>query len=129
MATPKQIASMRRYLYGGSTKSGSLSTDDLGAFVDENVNLYLAASQAANAEAMKVASGGKKKVGDLEVDPGATAGMWTNLSKQLRLKGVRQVRPYSGGISVSDKSNRLSDTDRDAPAFKSGQFGYPGATT
>ena len=78
MATSTQIADMRRNLYGGFTKCGSLSTDDIASFFDENANVWLAAAQAANAEQQNAIAGGRKKVGDLEVDPGATAAGFTS---------------------------------------------------
>lgn len=129
MASSTQIAQMRRLLYGGSTKTGSLSTDDVAWFFDNNVNLYLGAAQAAYAEGMETAGGGKKKVGDLEIDPGASGDYWLGLSKQLRLRAVRQVKPFSGGISVDAKVATEADSDWDAPESRRGQFDYDGGST
>ena len=129
MATTGNVDDMSRLLYGGSTKTGSLSTGDLGWFYDNNVSLYLAASQAAYAEGMEDASGGKKKVGDLEIDPGSAGDYWLGLSKQLRLRGVRQTKPYSGGISIDDKAAVESGSDWDRPESRRGQFDYNGGST
>lgn len=122
MPSSTSIAQVRRLIYGGSTRSGSLSTGDIGWFVDNNANIYLAASAAAAAEG-QVAGGGRKKVGDLEIDEGA-AGGWMDLSKTLRLRGIRSVSVYAGGISQSDKETQRADTDWDKPANRLGQFDY-----
>jgi len=132
MATTGNVDDMQRLLYGGSTKTGSLSTADLGWFYDNNVNVYLAASQAANAEALVKAAQGDRKVGDLEISfAGAGGGVdfYTKLSKELRLRGVRQVKPYSGGISIDDKVAREGDSDWDRPESRRGQFDYNGGST
>ncbi len=129
MASSTDIAQMRRLLYGGSTKSGSLSTGDIAWYFDNNGNLYLAASQAANGEQIQAIAGGRKKVGDLEVDPSETAEGWLALSKQLRLRGVRSTKPYVGGISVDDKAAQNSDRDWDKPESKRGQFDYNSDST
>jgi len=132
MASSTQIAQMRRLLYGGSTKTGSLSTDDVAWFFDNNVNLYLGAAQAANAEALVKAAQGDRKVGDLEISfAGAGGGVdfYTKLSKELRLRGVRQVKPFSGGISVDAKVAAEADSDWDRPESRRGQFDYNGGST
>ena len=129
MATTGNIDDLQRYLYGGSTRTGTLSTADLGSFADENPNIFLAAEQAAYAEMMEAIAGGKKKVGDLEVDPGVVAGRWQTLAKQLRLRGVRQVKPYAGGVSIDDKRATETDKDWDTPESRRGQFDYDGGST
>lgn len=122
MASSTQIAQVRRLIYGGSTRTGTLSTGDIGWFVDNGANIWIAASNAAAAEG-SVGGVGRKKVGDLEIDEGA-AGGWMDLSKRLRLQGIRSVSVYAGGIGVSDKTANESDSDWDKPAFRSGQFTY-----
>jgi hypothetical protein len=128
MASTEDTSSVRRYIYGGSTRSGSLSTADIDSYVDENSNTYLAAAAAADAEALLAMAGGKKKVGDLEIDVGATAPTWLALAKKLRVRGIRKggVTPFSGGISLNDKANNESDTDWNQTAGKLGQFDYRG---
>lgn len=124
MASSTSIAQIRRLIYGGSTRAGTLSTGDIGWFADNSANIWLAASQAAAAEG--AAGGvGRKKVGDLEIDEGA-AGGWLDLSKALRLRGIRSVSVYAGGISVSDKATQQADSDWDQPANKLGDFDYQG---
>ncbi len=130
MATTGNIDDLQRFLYGGSTRTGTLSTADLGSFADENPNIFLAAEQAAYAEMQEAIAGGRKKVGDLEVDPGAVAGSWQRLAKQLRLRGVRRgVKPYAGGISIDDRAAQERDSDWDRPESRRGQFDYDGGST
>ncbi len=129
MASSTQIAQMRRLLYGGSTRTGTLSTDDVAWFHDNNVNLYLGAEQAANAEAINAVAQGDRKVGDLSVMHGFTATYWKGLAKQLRLRGIRSAKPYSGGISVSDKNAQETDSDWDPPASRRKQFDYDAGST
>lgn len=130
MASTSDSDTIRRHIYGGSTRSGTLSTADIDWYADNYSNLWLAASEAANAEALKAMSGGKKKVGDLEIDVGATAAAWNDLAKRLRVTGVRKggVSPFSGGISISDKTSNETDSDWDRTAGQLGQFDYEGGS-
>lgn len=123
MASSTQVAQIRRLIYGGSTRTGSLSTGDIGWFADNRGNIWLAAAAAAEAEGA-YAGAGRKKVGDLEIDEGN--GGWRDLAKSLRLQGLRSVKPYAGGISVSDKETQRSDSDYDQPAVRLGMFDYEG---
>ena len=122
MASSTQVAQVKRLIYGGSTRTGSLSTGDIGWFVDNAPNIWLAASEAAASEAAAYGSG-RKKVGDLEIEEGS-AGGWLDLSRRLRRKGISTVAPYAGGISVSDKQTQRDDTDWDQPANRLGMFDY-----
>lgn len=66
-----------------------------------------------------------KKVGDLALTfrSGAAQGSYLTLRekiKNLRMEGVRQVKPYAGGISESDKDSAEQDSDWERPAFTVG---------
>ncbi len=70
-----------------------------------------------------------KKVGDLTLgfsNPGNVYLALREKSKQLRMLGVRKVKPYAGGISQSDKKATQSDTDLEPYHFRIGQFDHPG---
>lgn len=125
MATAAQIASVRRYIYGGSTRSGSLSTDDIGSFVDENVSVLYAAAYAADAEASDAATNPDKKIGDLELRYGAVADSFRTLSASLRAQASRRVSPFAGGISRSAKDTQYADSDMVRPKFRVDQFTNP----
>ena len=133
MATTGNIDDLQRYLYGGSTRTGTLSTADLGSFADENPNIFLAAEQAAYAEMITAAAKGDRRVGDLEVNysgQGGGADFWKGLGKELRLRGVRRgVKPYAGGVSIDDRASQERDTDWDRPESRRGQFDYDGGST
>ena len=122
MPSSTSIAQVRRLIYGGSTRTGTLSTGDIGWFVDNAPNVWLAASEAAASEAAAYGSG-RKKVGDLEIEEGS-AGGWLDLSRRLRRKGISAVSPYAGGISVADKAAQDTDSDWDRPANRLGMFDY-----
>lgn len=122
MPSSTSIAQVRRLIYGGSTRTGTLSTGDIGWFVDNAPNVWLAAAEAAASEAAAYGSG-RKKVGDLEIEEGS-AGGWLDLSKRLRRKGLSSVSVYAGGISVSDKTAQTADSDWDQPANRLGMFDY-----
>ena len=115
---------VRRLIYGASTGAGSLSTADIAWFVANNSNIYLAASEAADAEALAKSAKGDKTVGDLSISYGGSAALFLSLATKLRLRGVRTASAHSGGISVSDKENNRTDSDWDQPAARSGQFDY-----
>ena len=70
----------------------------------------------------------KKQVGDLRLDYGNADVNETlrGKAKQLRMLGVRRVKPYAGGISDSDKKAAEADSDRVKPHFVIGQFDHPG---
>lgn len=67
----------------------------------------------------------KKQVGDLALWYADQAGHYRSLAKTLRLQGVSGAKPYTGGISISDKQAKESDTDRPLPAFAIGQMDNP----
>jgi len=121
MPASTSAADVRRLIYGGSTRSGYLSPADLVWFRANEPNLYLAAAAAAEAEAQQLVATGNRKVGDLEISYDNSS-EWRALAKQLRIRGLVRISPYSGGISVSDKDSQAADTDYDAPSFKRGQF-------
>ena len=127
MASSTDIAQVRRLIYGGSTRAGTLSTGDIGWFVDSAPNVWLAASEAAASEAAAYGSG-RKKVGDLEIEEGS-AGGWLDLSRRLRRKGISSVSPYAGGISVSDKVTQDTDSDYSRPGNRLGMFDYQNIDT
>lgn len=118
--------SVRRLIYGGSTRSGTLSTADIASFVAENGNVYLAASEAAMAEmAVNVSAPTNRKVGDLSVSFSADYLRFRDLSRSLRKRGLRAIKPFAGGITISNKDAERDESDRVAPAFAVGQFDNP----
>jgi hypothetical protein len=116
-----------------STASELFSDGEIDFFVAEYANSALAAAAAVKSiigtsRAKTVAGAVSKQVGDLKLDYGNidVAGILTGKAKQLRVLGVRKVKPYAGGISESDKDATESDTDLDNYHFRIGQFDHPG---
>jgi hypothetical protein len=103
---------VRRLLYGGSTRSGTLSTGDIDWFVDNAPNVWLAAAEAASAESSVNLDITSKSVGDLRIEYGDRAANFKGLAAQYRRKGISKVTPFAGGTSRADKTARESDTDR-----------------
>ena len=128
MASTDDSDAVRRLLYGGSTRSGTLSTGDVDWFVDNAPNVWLAAAEAASAEASVNLDVVSKSVGDLRIEYGERATRYQGLSAQYRRKGIAKVTPFAGGISIADKTARESDTDRNAPAVAVGMHDYDGTT-
>ena len=126
---------VRLYIGDISTSTASeLFTDgEIDFFVAEYANAPLAAAAAVKSiigteRAKTVAGIVSMSVGDLSVDYGNidVAGILTGKAKQLRVLGVRKVKPYAGGISDSDKKATQADTDLDNYHFRIGQFDHPG---
>jgi len=117
-----------------STSSEIFSDGEIDYFVAQYSNSELAASAALKAsigtsKSQTLAGVLSKQVGDLKIDYGGKSGAHEIIiakASQLRMLGVRKVKPYAGGISESDKDAAESDTDRVAPNFRIGQFDHPG---
>jgi hypothetical protein len=119
-----------------STSTGSeiFADGEIDYFSASFANAELAASAAVKtligtARGQSLAGVVSKQVGDLKLDFGQSAGSNQILivkAKQLRMLGVRRVKPYAGGISQSDKEATQSDTDLDPYHFRIGQFDHPG---
>ena len=118
-----------------STSTGTeiFSDGEVDYFVASYANVELAASAAV--KSMIGTSRGrtlvgvvKKQVGDLRLEYGNMDinQVLTAKAKQLRMLGVRRVKPYAGGISDSDKKAAEADSDRVKPHFVIGQFDHPG---
>ncbi len=118
-----------------STSTGTeiFSDGEVDYFVASYANAELAASAAVKSligtsRARTLVGVVKKQVGDLRLDYGNADVNETlkGKAKQLRMLGVRRVKPYAGGISDSDKKAAEADTDRVKPHFVIGQHDHPG---
>ena len=120
-----------------STSTGSeiFSDGEVDYFVGNYSNVPLAASAAVktivgSTRSSTLAGVLSKQVGDLKHDYGSGGSSVSEIlilkAKQLRMLGVRKVKPYAGGISDSDKDAAERDTDWVKPHFKIGQFDHPG---
>jgi len=128
MASTSDADTVRRLIYGGSTRSGTLSTADVDWYVDAEPNVYLAGAEAAAAEASVNADLAEKAVGDLRIRYGETARGWDAVYRRLRRRGLRKVKAHSGGISVAGKDTAYSDSDWDQPASRLGVHDFDNST-
>ena len=112
---------VRLLVHDTSTSTGStlLSDTEYQWFIDQNTNLYFAASAAAKTIGAKYSDDIiTKRVGDLSWTKGSPSGgitaLYSQLAAELRAEGVRKgVAPYAGGISVADKAANEADPDWD----------------
>ena len=118
-----------------STSTGTeiFSDGEVDYFVASYANAELAASAAVksligSSRARTLVGVVSKQVGDLKLSYGNADinQVLTAKAKQLRMLGVRRVKPYAGGISDSDKRAAEADADRVKPHFVIGQFDHPG---
>lgn len=108
-----------------STSDTLLSDTEYTWFINQNTNLYYAASAAAHSIAARYSDDYiQKKVGDLSWTVASFSGPvaeYRNLAQSLRVEGARKgVTPYAGGISVSDKTANESDADWDRTFHSTG---------
>ena len=117
-----------------STSSGlNVLTDvEITYFLNTEVNTLYAAAAAAETISAKGSNFiTSKKVGDLMETAGSgsisPSVMFRELAATLRMRANLSLKPFSGGISVSDKQNQESDTDWDKPAVRIGLHDNPGS--
>lgn len=127
---------VRLYIYDTSTSSGSNIFQDaeLTYFINANSNILYAAAAAADAAAGKFSGTGSasmKKVGDLQISYGGgnPASAYRQLAQNLRMQAAMGLKPYVGGITISDKNNEEADTDRVAPGVSIGMHDYETASS
>lgn len=111
---------IRRLIYGGSTRTGTLSTADLEWFYTNHADVWLAAAQAADAEA--AVNGGKasKAVGDLKIEYRSAADGYGAVAERLRLRSLRSVAPFAGAVTQTDVDREAGDSERPTMAFRRG---------
>lgn len=114
-----------------STSTGSeiFADAEIDFFNAQTPNVYLAAALAVESvmgtdRGNTLTSVVEKQVGDLKIKygtaSGGSRGSLAAKAKSLRMQGVRQVKPYAGGISESDKDSAEQDSDWERPAFTVG---------
>lgn len=69
-----------------------------------------------------------KQVGDLRIAASQRRDGYTVLAKNIKRRITSAASPYGGGISISDKSAVVSDSNRVAPVFYRGQLDYPSSS-
>lgn len=125
-----------RFLLGDTVEAQAVFSDEEIAWaLTQNANVYFAAAVIADSAVAQFSGGNEsdvktKTVGALSISYGSKekAEEYRALGRSLRVRGAinSEIRPYSGGISVSDKKLEEQDTDWDKPAFARGMHDYPG---
>lgn len=119
-----------------STSTGSeiFSDAEIDYFNSLKPNAHLSAAAAVisligSTRGQNLSSVLEKQVGDLRLkygtESGGAGGSLQAKAKQLRLEGVRKVKPYAGGISEMDKDAAENDPDWNRSAFSVGMFDNP----
>lgn len=118
-----------KFLVGDQSTSASgelLSTGECTYLIAQHGSVRNAAPYAALAIAADLADQVSKAVGDLRIELQQKYEHYTSLSEVLRRSvALKAVVPFAGGISYSDKQDRVADTDNVRPAFSIGQFDSP----
>ena len=117
-----------RLRIGDTVTADPLLTDEeIAALVTNEGDKHLAAAAAADTLAAQFARKVDKTVGKLSISNSQAFTHFSALAKRLRSEITMTGGLYAGGISVSDKNEDKSDSDRVDPAFFVGQFEYPGS--
>lgn len=91
-------------------------------FRAQTPNVYSAAALAANSlAAFFMGRGSEKKVGDMILRR-EMAQQFRALSIELKTMSAKNMAPYAGGISKSDKRAVQQDSDKLSPFFRRSQF-------
>lgn len=120
----RTLDALRLLLRDTSSGAALFQDEELTYFIGASPNTYFAASMAADVAAARYTALGQKSVGDLSISYPAAAQDWQAMSKKWASLGALSAVPFSGGISVAGKASEESDSDRDAPSFKRGQFDF-----
>ena len=129
---------VRLLIYDTSTSSGSnaLQDKEITYFIQQEVNVLYAAAAAAETIGGKFSgdsAASMTQVGDLQLQVGSgdPASAYRALADTLRMRANLSLKPFSGGISKSEKRAQDADPDYDQPAVKLGIFDNPsgGAST
>jgi len=107
-----------RFLIGDTdTNHQLLSDEELGFFIQQQSNYYMAAAMAADTLVAKFAPSTQEKLGDWEGAYQQRYDHFVALAKDLRRKAARQIRIFVGGISP------MEDEAQEHPrAFKRDQM-------
>ena len=99
------------------------SDDEINFFIDEESNIYGAASVACQALAMKFTPSVDKKVGPLWLEQSQIAAGYKTMAKDFKTKSNQKgsARIYLGGETISNKNIDKADTDVVQPFFKRNQ--------
>lgn len=121
---------VRFYVGDTDTNDQLVSDEEIAlALADEGNNVYRASAAVCRALSLKFARAEslKDKESGVEDDSQKRSERYAELAKEYARKAGRAgVKPFAGGVSVSDKQTRVSDADRAATAFSLDLHHLPG---
>lgn len=98
------------------TATQRVSDKEIDFLIANEANLFMAAARCAELVANRMGPVSSKSVGDLSI--AYSRSDYLALSKSLSLRGRSHQLPIVGGITKSDKSVLIGDTDWMPPKFK-----------
>jgi len=119
---------VRRLINDVNSSSPFFTDEEVGFFIDQDSNIFGAASIACRALATRFASGVSKSVGKLSISLEQKFDHYDALSTQYASlatsKGAPQV--FAGALTKTQKNTLESNTDRVEPAFYRDMFDFVG---
>lgn len=123
-----------RFLIGDTdTTDQQLQDEEITYLLNINGgDVYDAAIAAARSLASKYSRQADTRIGDYSVSASQRAAAYLALAKELQQQQVANLvhtsTPYAGGISVADKQQDETNTDRVRPAFTRYDMTFPGTS-
>ena len=119
---------VRRLINDVNSSSPLFTDEEIGFYIDQDSNIFGAASIACRALATKFATGVSKSVGKLSISLGEKFTHYDALSDKYASlatsKGSPQV--FAGAMTKTQKETQVANTDRVDPAFFRDMFDFVG---
>lgn len=118
-----------RRLIGDVNSTGVLFSDEeIGFYIDQEANIYGAASVACESLQAKFAGGVSKTVGKLSIELQQRVTHYKDLAETYKAKSKMKggIQLFAGGLSISQKEAERSNTDRVDPSFRRDFMDLPG---
>lgn len=121
-----------RFLIGDTdTNDQQLQDEEILFLLAQTSNdIYSAAILACRSIASIYSRQADQRIGDYSISASQKAAAYLALAKQLEQSQtkalIKRVKPYAGGISVSDKREDEENPDRVQPAFTRRDMAFPG---
>ncbi len=119
---------VRRLIGDVSSTAGLFSDEEITFFIDEEANIYGAASVACESLSAKFAEGVSKTVGKLSLELQQKFDHFSDLAETFKTKSKMKggIQLFAGGLTISGKQTERSDTDRVDPSFRRDMHDFPG---
>lgn len=111
-----------RRLLGDTLSSDQQVQDEEITWSLSRWNIYGATAEMALALSFQLARQVDVVQGELKTNFSNRSKQYAALARQMKLLSNTSAMPYSGAVSIADKINVQSDTDRPPPDFQRGQF-------